>query len=153
MNDVHYLTEEGKTKLLHELEDLKRRRKETTVRIEEAIKMGDLSENAEYSDAKEEQAFIEGRLVEIETILKNSELIKEKRKASDTVGIGSSVTVKMAGKEQTFRIVGSEEADPSEGLISHESPLGKAFIGHKKGEKVAVVTPRGELTYQIVSVA
>lgn len=153
MNDVHYLTEEGKTKLLNELEELKERRKATTQRIEEAIKMGDLSENAEYTDAKEEQAFIEGRFAEIETILKNSEVIKEKRKASDTVIIGSTVTVKMDGKEKKFRIVGSEEANPSEGLISHESPLGKAFLGRKKSEKANVVTPRGEISYTIIDIA
>jgi transcription elongation factor GreA len=154
MNDVHYLTEDGKAKLLNELEELKKRRKETTLRIEEAIKMGDLSENAEYTDAKEEQAFIEGRFAEIDAVLKNSEMIKEgKRKASDTVTIGSSVTVKLGSSEKTFRIVGTEEADPTQGLISHESPLGKAFLGRKKGEKIAVVTPRGESSYQIVSVS
>lgn len=152
MNDVHYLTEEGKAKLLKELEELKNRRKATTLRIEEAIKMGDLSENAEYTDAKEEQAFIEGRFVEIETILKNSEMIMGKN-TSDTIGIGSSVTVKMNAAEKTFRIVGSEEADPAQGLISHESPLGKSFLGRKKGEKVSVATPRGDTSYHIISIA
>lgn len=153
MNDVHYLTPEGQAKLLKELDELKEKRKATTVRIEEAIKMGDLSENAEYSDAKEEQAFIEGRLAEIETILKTSEIIKKKRKVSDTVVMGSNLKVKTGKSQLELTIVGTEESDPASGLISHESPLGKAFLGHKKGDKVIVETPRGSMEYSILEVA
>jgi transcription elongation factor GreA len=152
MNDVHYLTVEGQAKLLRELEELKEKRKATTLRIEEAIKMGDLSENAEYSDAKEEQAFVEGRINEIETILKSSEIIKKKRKASDIVVMGSKLSVKADKVMREFTIVGTEESDPGAGMISHESPLGKSFLGHKKGDKVSVDTPRGKMEYLIAEV-
>lgn len=152
MNDVHYLTAEGLAKLEQELDSLKEKRKATTLRIEEAIKMGDLSENAEYSDAKEEQAFIEGRIAEIESILKSSEIIKKKR-SHTTVSLGSKITVKNGRQQQTFTIVGSEESDPTKGLISHESPLGKAFLGHKKDDKVTVETPRGKMVYTVVEIA
>lgn len=152
MNDVHYLTIEGQAKLMKELEDLKEKRRATTLRIEEAIKMGDLSENAEYSDAKEEQAFVEGRINEIETILKSSEIIKKKRKASDTVVMGSKISVKAEKITKEFTIVGTEESDPASGMISHESPLGKSFLGHKKGDKVSVDTPRGKMEYLIAEV-
>ncbi len=152
MNDVHYITAEGLAKLEQEMVELMKKRKATTLRIEEAIKMGDLSENAEYSDAKEEQAFIEGRVAEIEAILKSSEIIKKKRH-SVTIGIGSKMTIKTGRQEQTFTIVGSEESDPSQGLLSLESPLGKAFLGHKKDDKVNVETPRGKLVYTVIEVA
>lgn len=151
MNDVHYLTPDGLAKLEQELESLKEKRKATTVRIEEAIKMGDLSENAEYTDAKEEQAFIEGRIAEIETILKSSEIIKKRK--SSSISLGSKITIKAGRTEQTFTIVGSEESNPSEGLISHESPLGKAFIGGKKDDKITVETPRGKIVYTVLEVA
>lgn len=152
MNEVHYLTPEGQTKLQKELEELKAKRKATTLRIEEAIKMGDLSENAEYSDAKEEQAFVEGRISEIEAILKSSEIIKKKRKASDTVSMGSKIAVKAGKMLREFTIVGTEESDPALGMISHESPLGKSFLGRKKGDKVTVETPRGAMDYLIAEV-
>lgn len=152
MNEVHYITPEGLTKLELELEALKDKRKATTLRIEEAIKMGDLSENAEYTDAKEEQAFVEGRIAEIEAILKSSEVIKKKRNTG-VIGIGSKITIKQGRHEQTFTIVGSEESDPSAGLISLESPLGKAFLGHEKDDKVPVETPRGKIVYTVIDVA
>ncbi|MBI4122143.1 MAG: transcription elongation factor GreA [Parcubacteria group bacterium] len=152
-SDIHYLTTEGQAKLLAELEELKAKRKATTLRIEEAIKMGDLSENAEYSDAKEEQAFIEGRISEIESILKTSEIIKKKRSVSETVVMGSTITVKAGKVEKQFTIVGTEESDPAQGRISHESPLGKAFLDRKKGDKVTVETPRGTIEYLINEIA
>ncbi len=152
MNEVHYITAEGLTKLELELEALKEKRKATTLRIEEAIKMGDLSENAEYTDAKEEQAFVEGRIAEIETILKSSEVIKKKRNTG-VIGVGSKITIKHGRSEQTFTIVGSEESDPAAGLISLESPLGKAFLGHEKDDKVSVETPRGKVVYNVIDVA
>lgn len=152
MSDVHYLTPEGLARLEQELETLKEKRKATTLRIEEAIKMGDLSENAEYSDAKEEQAFIEGRIAEIEMVLKSAEIIK-KKKNGGAISLGSKIVVKSGRAEQTFTIVGSEESDPGQGLISHESPLGKAFIGHKKEDKVTVETPRGKMVYTVLEVA
>lgn len=113
--------------------------------------MGDLSENAEYSDAKDEQAFVHGRVSEIKEILKNSELIKKTSK--DEVQIGSTIKVKLAKTEREFTIVGSEESDPSQGKISHESPLGKSFLGHKQGEKVEVEAPSGIMVYEIVKIS
>lgn len=153
MTDKHYLTKEGLEKLEKELADLRDRRKIITQRIEEAIKMGDLSENAEYSDAKEEQAFTEGRIAEVETIIKNSEIISKGKKADGTVGIGSTVEVKFNGSKKSFTIVGPEEVNPTEGYISHESPLGKAFLDHKKGEEVEVETPNGVTKFKILSVS
>ena len=152
MNDIHYLTKEGHVKILEELDELKGRRKLVTGRIEDAIKMGDLSENAEYTDAKEEQAFVEGRIAEIDAILKSSEIIKKKRTHSN-VSVGATVKIKWDNSEKTFTIVGPEEANPAEGLISNESPLGKAFLGAKKGDKVPVSTPRGEVMYSILEIS
>lgn len=152
MNDIQYLTKEGFVKIQEELDQLKERRKAVTNRIEDAIKMGDLSENAEYSDAKEEQAFVEGRIAEIEAIIKSSEIIKKKRTHTN-VSIGSTVKVKWDKFEKEFTIVGPEEADPASGIISNESPLGKAFLGAKKGDKVPVNTPRGEVMYSILEIS
>ena len=152
MNDIHYLTKEGHLKIIEEMETLKERRKLVTNRIEDAIKMGDLSENAEYTDAKDEQAFVEGRIAEIDAILKSSEIIKKKR-THTTVTVGSTVKVKWEGREKTFTIVGPEEADPANGVISNESPLGKAFLGKKKDDKVPVNTPRGEVMYSILEIS
>jgi transcription elongation factor GreA len=153
MTDTHYLTKSGFEKLQAEMGELKERRKTVTKRIEEAIKMGDLSENAEYSDAKEEQAFVEGRIAEIDAILKNSEMIDKNGGAKGKVALGSTVRVKLRTKEHRFTIVGPEESNPGSGFISHESPLGKAFLGCKKGDKVPVQTPSGTIEYQILSVS
>jgi transcription elongation factor GreA len=152
MTQPHYLTKAGYEKLQGELEELKERQKTVSDRIEEAIKMGDLSENAEYSDAKDEQAFVAGRIAEVKEILKNSEIIENNKKQNGEVSIGCTVELKFNGQTRTFTIVGSEEADPSEGLISHESPLGKAFLEKKAGDKVEVETPAGTTTYEILSV-
>lgn len=153
MTNTHYLTQSGKEKLEQELLDLKERQKQVSNRIEDAIKMGDLSENAEYSDAKDEQAFVVGRIAEVQEILKNSEIIDEKSGRDGIVSIGCSVEVKAGSKKMKFTIVGAEESNPSEGLISHESPLGKSFLGHKKGDKVDVTTPAGTIQYSILDVA
>ncbi len=122
MSDIHYLTKAGHQKLLDELEDLSVKKKENSQRIKEAIEMGDLSENAEYSDAKDQQAFIAGRTAEIKEILKNIEIISSKKSKSGLVEIGSTIEVKSSKLAKSFTIVGAEEANPSEGLISHESP-------------------------------
>lgn len=153
MTTTHYLTKSGKEKLEQELLDLAERQKQVAVRIEEAIKMGDLSENAEYSDAKDEQAFVAGRIAEVKEILKNTEIIDEKSGRDGIVSIGCTVEVKANGTSMKFTIVGAEESDPTAGLISHESPLGSAFLDHKKGDKVDVQTPAGTTTYKIVSVS
>lgn len=148
-----YVTKEGLAKLKSELKELKtNKRKEIAWRIQEAKELGDLSENAEYGEAKDEQAFIEGRIIELENIMKNVEVIPEKS-TGDIVQVGSTVTFATDQGEKQYTIVGSNEANPLKGLISNESPLGQAFIGHKLGDKVKVVLPSGQFTYKIVKIA
>ena len=144
------LTPEGLQKLNDELKVLvNEKRKEVIERIQEAVAHGDLSENADYAQAKEEQSFIEGRIQEIEEMIKNAEIIDTHQK-HNTVTIGSTVTVKVTGNgERTYAIVGSNEANPSEGKISNESLVGRALLGRKVGEKVKVATPAGEMEYEI----
>lgn len=145
-----YSTQEGVEKLKAELEYLKTtKRKDIAGRIASAKELGDLSENAEYSDAKEEQGLTESRVLEIEEILRNIQVIKKPKKSSIVV-IGSKLEVTLAnGKEIVYEIVGSTEANPLEGKISNESPLGKALLGHKVDETVSVVVPKGTMTYTI----
>jgi transcription elongation factor GreA len=151
-NKVYYLSPEGLKKLQDELQEIKSvRRRETADKIEAAKALGDLSENAEYQEAKQEMSFIQGRLQEIEGILKNYKIIEEA--GSDIVGLGSNLSVEFKSEIKKFKIVGSEEADPTAGLISNESPLGHAFIGHKVGDEVEVTTPGGIQTFKIISVA
>lgn len=150
-NKVYYLSPEGLKKLQDELQEIKSvRRRETADKIEAAKALGDLSENAEYQEAKQEMSFIQGRLQEIEGILKNYKIIEEA--GSDVVGLGTTLTVEFKEETKKFKIVGSEEADPTEGFISNESPLGHAFIGHKVGDEVEVTTPGGVQTFKIMSV-
>lgn len=148
-----YISEEGLQKMKDEVRGLKTvKRKEIAERIREAKELGDLSENAEYIEAKEEQGFIEARITELEQKIKNAVVIEE-GVSSDTVTIGSSFTAKNAdGDAFTFMIVGSSEADPSQSKISNESPLGEAFLGHKAGDTVDVETPSGKATYSIESI-
>lgn len=144
-----YSTPEGVEKLKAELEHLKTsKRKEIAGRIASAKELGDLSENAEYSDAKDEQALMESRVLEIEEILRNIQIIQKPKKSSVAV-IGSKLEVTVDGKKMVFEIVGSTEASPLEGKISNESPLGKALLGHKVDEAVSVVVPKGTITYTI----
>ncbi|MBG0785038.1 MAG: transcription elongation factor GreA [Anaerolineaceae bacterium] len=144
MHNVTYLTPEGKAKLEAELEELKTTgRKELSVRLNHAISMGDLSENADYHKAKEDQGFMEGRIQEIEAILTNAEVIEEKAKYDD-VSLGARVTIKEADyPAETYHLVGRNEANPREGKISHESPIGKALLGHRVGETVTALLPNG----------
>jgi transcription elongation factor GreA len=149
------LTPEGLAKLQNELDELKTvHRREVNDRIRQAKEYGDLSENAEYEDAKQEQAFIEGRILKLEAMIRNSRIIDESDYAADEVHFGSSVKVKDLKNSETyeFHIVGSAEADPSSKRISNESPLGRALIGHKKGETVDVSTPRGVVKYKIEAI-
>lgn len=145
MNDIHYITPEGKQKLETELKELKEKgRKELAERLKHAISMGDLSENADYHKAKEDQGFLEGRIQAIEMILHNSELI-ESQDTYHQVSIGAQITIKEDGFEpETYHLVGRQESDPQNGRISHESPIGKALIGHKVGDIVKVELPNGE---------
>lgn len=146
-----YLSQEGYEQHKQELEDLKFKRQEIANRLEEAKALGDLSENQEYISAKEAQAFNEGKILELEQLLREAQVIEKNRKYS-SVQVGATVEVQGNGKKQPFVIVGSEEADPAQGKISNESPLGKAFLGHKVGESVEVSTPAGQVKYKIISI-
>jgi len=150
------LTSEGLEKLQAELDNLKNvRRKENTAALKVAKSFGDLSENSEYDEAKNEQAEIEARILEIENMLKNAEIIDEDGVATDVVSIGSKVTVKDLDDDDVteYFIVGSTEADPMKGKISDESPVGGALLGHKVGETVAVEAPMGVIKYEIVNIS
>lgn len=149
------LTKEGLEKMERELDDLKSvHRREVNDRIRQAKEFGDLSENAEYEDAKQEQAFIEGRIMKLESMIRNARLIDESEYAADEVHLGATVKVKDVKTSSTheFWIVGSAEADPVNQRISNESPLGRSLIGHKKGETVDVATPRGIVKYKIETI-
>ena len=146
------ITQEGYDKLKNELELIKTtKRKEIASRIQTAKDMGDLSENAEYSEAKDAQAFNEGRIAELSHIIKNLKIVKNGEN-KDTVGMGSKIRVVANEKEKELVIVSFNEADPLEGKISNESPLGKAFLDKKKGTKVSVETPRGIMEYEILDI-
>lgn len=149
-----YLTPEGKLKLEEELEYLRTvRRDEVAEAIKSAKEEGDLKENSAYDEAKTEQGFVEGRIQTLEAQLRDAVLIENNGK-SKTVNLGSEVTVIEDGEEdkETYKIVGSTEANPIGGLISNESPIGQALLGKKKGDKVSVETPGGELSLKIVKV-
>ncbi len=147
-----YLTNERLEELKTELETLKtKRRIEVAERLRQAKEYGDLSENSEYAEAREEQANVESRIAELEDVLKQAVVI-EKPGTSDTVAVGSTVTVKRGDRLMTYTVVGSYEAKPGEGRISDESPLGKAFLKRRAGETVNVATPAGEATYEIVKI-
>jgi transcription elongation factor GreA len=149
------LTREGLRKLEEELEHLKGiRRKEVAERIKLAKEFGDLAENAEYDDAKNEQAFIEGRILQIEQMLRSARVIDDAAVAGDVVSVGTTVRLKdvAAGGELTYTIVGSAEADPLADRISNESPVGRALLGRKKGETITVRVPAGTLTYTILDI-
>jgi transcription elongation factor GreA len=153
MEDKILLTKEGLEKLKKELETLVTfRRPEVVKKIQIARDSGDLSENAAYVSARDEQAFIEGRILELEDIIKNS-LVSVGSVGGTSIVVGSKVTVHVEGEEDSFYIVGAPEADPSEKKISHESPLGKALLGKKIGEKVEVDAPIGKLVYTIKSIS
>lgn len=146
------ITQEGLDKLNEELEELVNvRRPEVVGRIKTAKELGDLSENAEYTSAKEDQSFIEGRIQEIEHTLKHAKVVKSSN--SDSVGIGSKVKVSIDGDEDEFELVGQTESDPDAGKISIESPVGMALLGHKAKDKVKVQTPDGSVDYTIISVS
>jgi transcription elongation factor GreA len=153
-NQPVYLTEEGLQKVKEELEYLtKTRRREVAQMIAEAKAEGDLSENAGYDEAKTIQGFVEGRIRELENVLKNAQLIEEGA-TGNSVTLGRTVVVREIGTdyEESYTIVGSLEASPEEGRISNESPLGKALLGKKKGQKVTVESPGGEIRFEILRI-
>jgi len=153
MTQPVYLTPEGEAKLKAELEELKgARREELSQRLRSAIQMGDLSENADYHKAKEDQGFLEGRIQEIENILRNA-LIIEKAEGQDSVFIGAHVTIQEGGEEpETYHLVGPAEADPRKGKISHESPIGKALLDKKVGDIAEAETPGGKIKLKILKI-
>lgn len=153
-NKKIYLTKEGLSELKREYDELTaKKRPDVLSRVTQARNMGDLSENAEYAAAREELTFIDGRIDELETLLKQAIVIRENGKASNhAIKLGSTVTLNSNGKKEVFTVVGEWEADPTTKKISHESPLGKALLGRKVGEKVQVEAPAGKLTYAVVGV-
>ncbi|MCA0969993.1 transcription elongation factor GreA [Halobacillus litoralis] len=151
----YYMTEDGKQKLEEELHHLKtERRKEVVERIKIARGFGDLSENSEYDAAKDEQAFVEARITQVETMIRNAVIIENDDENPDTVTMGKSVTFQELpdGDEETYTIVGSAEADPFEGKISNDSPMAQSLIGHSVGDRVSVTTPGGDLDVKIITV-
>lgn len=151
MKKQFQITEDGKKDLEAELEQLKGRRGDIADKIAEARDYGDLSENAEYDAAREEQGLVESRIAEIEDILMNADLIKGGSKTK--VGLGSTVELKTGKKTVTYTVVGPVEANPLEGKISDESPIGEALFGKKVGESATITTPKGEVTYEIVAIS
>ena len=153
MTEPTYLTTEGAVRMKAELEELTGpKRTELAARLRSAIQMGDLSENADYHKAKEDQGFLEGRIQELEYILGNAIIIEENNH-KDVVAIGSHVTIQEEGfPEETYHLVGGTEADPTKGKISHESPIGQALIEHKVGETVEAETPGGVTKLKILKI-
>lgn len=146
------ISKEGYEKMKAELDNLVNvKRREIAQRIESAKELGDLSENAEYHDAKEAQAFNEGRIAELTATLKNVTVV-ENGNGNEEVSMGSTITIKNGGGEKQYTIVSFNEVDPSAGKISNESPIGLAFLGKKKGDKVIVNTPKGEIEYEIIKI-
>ena len=149
---AEYLSEEGLEKLKKELHELKtNKRQEIAVRLEHAKTLGDLSENAEYQETKEEQNQIEAHIAELEERLRSVVLIAKNHR-TDRVSVGSTVKVKSSHGEETYQIVGSEEANPGAGKISNESPMGKTFLGRVQGDDVEVRTPGGVTKYEIMEI-
>ena len=151
-NKPEYLSAEGLQKLRAELDELVHvKRPEIAQRIHDAKEHGDVTENAEYEDAKNEQAFVEGRIQTLDAVIKNAVII-EGAPSKTHVQIGSTVVIQGDGGKETYTIVGSVEAAPDEGRISNESPVGRALLGRKKGDHVTVSVPAGDSTYTIVSI-
>jgi transcription elongation factor GreA len=151
-NKPAYLSKDGLEQIRHELDELVNvRRAEIAARIHEAKEHGDITENAEYEDAKNEQAFVEGRIQALSALVKNAVVIEENHNSTH-VQIGSTVTIQSKDGKESFMIVGSAEASPAEGRISNESPVGRALLGHKKGEEVTVSVPAGDSKYKILSI-
>ncbi len=149
------LTAEGLRKLEEELDHLKStKRKEVAERIKQAKEFGDLMENSEYEDAKNEQAFMEGRILQLEQMLRNAKLIDNNEAPSNEVVVGCTVRLKdlTSGEELAYMIVGTAEADPDEDKISNESPVGRALLGKRKGDVVEVVVPVGKMRYTVLQI-
>ena len=151
MKKAYQITEDGRATLEQELDELKGRRGDIAEKIAAARDFGDLSENAEYDAAREEQGLVETRIAEIEDILQNASIIRAT--AGSTVGLGSRVELKTGDKTVVYSLVGPVEADPLSGKISNESPIGLQLMGKRVGDQVTISTPKGDTTYEIVSLA
>jgi transcription elongation factor GreA len=152
-NKPAYLSKEGLEQIRAELDELvNAKRAEVAARIHEAKEHGDITENAEYEDAKNEQAFVEGRIQTLSALVKNAVVIEENHQTTH-VQIGSKVTLQSEDGKESFQIVGSAEAAPADGKISNESPVGRALLGRKKGDEVTVSVPAGDYKYKILSIS
>ena len=151
MNKKYQITDSGRKELEKELAELKSRRGEIAEKIAEARSFGDLSENAEYDAAREEQGLLETRVIEIEDILQHASIIKSAD--ATVVGLGSAVELKNSDRTVTYTVVGPVEADPMEGKISDESPIGQALMGKKVGDEVKIKTPKAEMIYIVKSIS
>ena len=148
-----FISANGLEKVKKELEEIKKiKRPELIKRIQEAKELGDLSENADYHSAKEEQSFMEGKILDLEDTIKNSVIINNNQKNNEVIGVGSIVKVKNSHSEQEYEITGSNEADPINGKISNESPLGREMIDKKAGDEFLITTPNGEAKYKILEI-
>jgi len=154
MSEQPYLTAEGAERLRAELDELKgTNRNELAIRLREAISQGDLSENADYHKAKEDQAFLEGRIQELEYILHNAIIVENDSKQHDTVQVGVRVTIQEEDfSPETYYMVGAKEADPQNGRISNESPIGKSLMGKRVGELAEAETPGGNINFKIIKI-
>ena len=155
MNEQPILTTEGAARITEELSELKGpKREELALRLREAISQGDLSENADYHKAKEDQAFLEGKIQELEYIIENATIIDENHRDLGIVNIGSRVTIQEEGyPPETFLIVGAKEADSKNNKISYESPIGKAIMNKKEGDTTTVETPNGNIKLKILKIS
>ncbi len=149
---MKYITKEKLAELREQFRELKERRKEISRQIREAQEKGDITESAEYAEAKEAQAFNEGKIRELEQLFNEAVVISNKKSNCQVVEVGCQILVKNHNNKKEFSIVGSEESDPSVGKISNESPLGRAFLGKKKGDEVVVQTPSGKINYKILKI-
>ncbi len=147
----NYITENGLLKLKEQLAEVKLKMKATSQKIKEAREMGDLSENAEYHEAKNEQSYLMSKEAEIEQKIKNAQIIAKECK-TDTINVGCTVEIDDDGEKMSYQIVGSDEADPINGRISVDSPIGSALVGHKKGDTVEVKTPAGKSNCKILQI-
>jgi transcription elongation factor GreA len=150
-----FLTEDGRKKLTRELDELKNvKRKEVAERLKNAISYGDLMENSEYDDAKNEQARVEHRIDQIETMLSKAKVIDRRHVKTKEIGVGSLVEIKQvgSGKKQEYRIVGPAEANPENHMVSFESPVGRALMGLKVGDMALVSAPAGQIKYRVISI-
>lgn len=151
MKKEYQITQSGKDELAAELAELKSRRGAIADKIAEARDYGDLSENAEYDTAREEQGIVETRIAEIEEILTNAKII-ESQKGANVVALGTTVELTLDAKTVTYTVVGPVEANPLEGKISNESPIGEALLGKHVGDVVTITTPKGELSYHVATI-